>query len=178
MIKFSLVVDQADDREVRPLEQNQVDSAHAASKARMGDYPRLEEDVTPEQLAALRALFSSGTPPYVDLAVWEPYGRRIQRKLLFSGQVLNAQGILHTVQLHGPPTVCEWQACWAIFKTGAIMLQELSPSTLNLWEKVDTNYAARYGPETWVLIHHSAGAHVSCAPRRRCSKVPGDCSWR
>ena len=115
MIKFSSVVHQADDREVRPLEQNQVDSACAVNKARMGDYPRPEEDVTPEQLAALRALFSSGAPPYVDLAVWEPYGRRIQRKLRFSGQVLVAQGILHTVQLYGPPTVCEWQACWAIF---------------------------------------------------------------
>ena len=35
MINFSSVVDQADDREVRPLEQNQVDSAYAVSEARM-----------------------------------------------------------------------------------------------------------------------------------------------
>ena len=178
MIKFSSVVHQADDREVRPLEQNQVDSACAVNKARMGDYPRLEEDVTPEQLAALRALFSSGAPPYVDLAVWEPYGRRIQRKLRFSGQVLVAQGILHTVQLYGPPTVCECRLAGLSFKkkkqkNGAIMLQELSPSSLNLCEKVVTNNAARYGPETWALIYNSAGAHVSCAPRRRCSS-----SWR
>ena len=59
MIKFSTVVVQADDREVRPLEQNQVDSAYAVCKARMGNCPRPEEDVTVEQLAALRALFSS-----------------------------------------------------------------------------------------------------------------------
>ena len=45
MIKFSSVVDQADDREVRPLERNQVDSAYAVHKARVGDNPRPEEDV-------------------------------------------------------------------------------------------------------------------------------------
>ena len=32
--------------------------------------------VTPEQLAALRALLSSGDPPYVDLAVCGPFGHR------------------------------------------------------------------------------------------------------
>ena len=107
----------------------------------MGDYPRPEEDVTPEQLAALSALFSSGAPPFVDLAVWCPYGRRIQRELRFSGQVLGASGVLHTLQLYGPPTVCGWQACWAIFKTGAITRQELSPPTLDLWEKTVTSFA-------------------------------------
>ena len=84
--------------------------------------------------------------------LWEPYGRRIQRKLRFSGQVPGAQGVLQTVQLYGPPTVCEWQACWAISKTGAIMLQELSPSTLDMWEKMVTNYAGRYGAETWAFF--------------------------
>ena len=59
------------------------------------------------------------------------------------------------MQLYEPPTVCEWQACWAILKTGAIVLQELSPSTLDLWEKVVTNYAGRYGLETWALIYQA-----------------------
>ena len=133
MIKLSSVVDQADDREVRLLEQGK--SIYAVFKQRMGDYPRPEEDVTPEHLAALRALFSNGAPPYVDLAVWGPYGRRIQRKLRFSGQVLGASGVLHAAQLYGPPSVCEWQACWAIFQTGAIMLEVLSAATLDLWER-------------------------------------------
>ena len=143
MIKLSSVVNQADDREVRLLEQAQVDAAYAVFKERMGDYPRPEEDVTPEQLAALRALFSSGAPPYVDLAVWGPYGRRTQRKLRFSGQVLGANGVLHAAQLYGPPSVCEWQACWAIFPTGAIMLEVPWAATLDLWEKTVTNYAGR-----------------------------------
>ena len=51
MIKLSSVVVQADDREVRLLEQ--AKSIYAVFKHRMGDYPRPEEDVTPEQLAAL-----------------------------------------------------------------------------------------------------------------------------
>ena len=137
MIKLSSVVDQADDREVRPLDQAQVESAYAVYKVRMGDYPRPEEDVTPEQLAGLRSLFSSGAPPYVDLA---------------GGSL--ARYWVPTVYSHSA-TVCDWQACWAIFKTSAIMLQELSPSTLDLWEKMVTTYAGKYGAEAWALIYQA-----------------------
>ena len=44
MIELSLVV--GDGREVRSVERAQVEPAYAAYKARMGDYPRPEEDVT------------------------------------------------------------------------------------------------------------------------------------
>ena len=143
-------------------------------RQKMGDYPRPEEDVTPEQLAALRALFVGSAavrgPDSVG-TVWGPYGHRIQRKLRFSGQVLGAQGVLQTVQLYGPPTVCEWQTCcWAIFKTGSIVLQELSPSTLDLWEKVVTNHASRYGPETWALIYQ---AEVTARLEHMCRRRDG-----
>ena len=77
MINLSSVVEQADDRKVRPLEQAQVDSAYAVYKGRIGDYPRPEEDVTPEQVATLRAPFSSGSLPHVELSMWGPYGRRL-----------------------------------------------------------------------------------------------------
>ena len=110
MIELSSVV--GDGREVRSVERAQVESAYAAYKARIGDYPRPEEDVTLGQLAALRALLSSGAPLYVDLAVWGPFGHRIQRKLGVSGQVLCANGVLRTVQLYGQPSVSGWQARW------------------------------------------------------------------
>ena len=84
-----------------------------------------------------------------------PYGRRIQRKLRLSGQVLGASGVLHAAQLYGPPSACEWQVCWAIFQTGAIMLEVLSAATLDLWEKTVTNYAGRYDAEAWALIYQT-----------------------
>ena len=153
MIELSSVV--GDGREVRSVERAQVESAYAAYKARIGDYPRPEEDVTLEQLAALRALLSSGAPLYVDLAVWGPFGHRIQRKLGVSGQVLCANGVLRTVQLYGQPSVSGWQARWAIFKTAAVMLWELWPATQDFWEFMVTNHAGRYGATAWAFIHHA-----------------------
>ena len=35
------------------------------------------------------------------------------------------------------------------------MLQELSASTLDLWEKMVTNYAGRCGAEAWTLIYQA-----------------------
>ena len=58
LCKLSLVVDQVEDRETQPLEQAQLETAYPVYKVRMGD-PRQPGDGTLEQLAALRALFSS-----------------------------------------------------------------------------------------------------------------------
>ena len=154
-IKLSTIVDQANDLEIEPLAVADVEAAYAAYRAKMGDTPRPEEDLTPEQLGGLKALFASGAPPYVDLAVWGPFGRRIQKKLKLTGLVMTSGGTLQQAQLFGPPSVEEWQAGFAIFRTGAIMLEEISPATLGLWVKVITGYAARYGPEVWALVYQT-----------------------
>ena len=112
-------------RRSRKSVQPQDESAYAAYQARTGDYPRPEEDVTPEQLAALRAPFLSGGPLFVDLAVWGPFGHRIQRKLRLSGQTLGANSVFRTFLLCSLLSVFEWHAGWAILKTGATMLQVL-----------------------------------------------------
>ena len=138
MVKLSLVVDQADDREVRPLEQNQVDSAYPVHKMRMGDYPRQEEDDTPTQ----------------------PRQRSWQR----SGRCFRGSTGVRSTQtmILGPGFGCrrrthEWQACWAVVKTGAIRPEELSPSMLDRWEKMVTNYTGRHEAEGWVLIYQGRG---------------------
>ena len=77
---MSTIVDQASDLEAQLMQQTDVDRAYRVYRDRLGDYPRPEEDITPEQLAGLKALFATGAPPYVDFAVWGPFGRRIQKK--------------------------------------------------------------------------------------------------
>jgi len=154
-IKLSTVVDQANDLEIEPMSSDSVESAYATYRLKMGDNPRPEEDVTPEQLAGLRALFASGAPPYVDLAIWGPFGRRIQKKLRLNGLILSSAGTLHQAQLYGPPNIEEWLAGFAVYRTGAIMLGQITPATLDLWVKVITNYAYRYGPEVWALIYQT-----------------------
>ena len=53
--------------------------------------------------------------------------------------------MLRTVQLYCPPTISEWQGGWAFFKTGATMLEELSPAALYVWKKILADKVQRPG---------------------------------
>ena len=68
-IKMSTIVDQANDNEVQIMPQLQVSEAYDTYRAKLGDFPRPEEDVTPEQLSGLHELYKSKSALYVDLAV-------------------------------------------------------------------------------------------------------------
>ena len=97
----------------------------------------------------------------MDLAVWGPFGHRIKRKLRLSGQTLGANSVFRTFLLCGFLSVFEWQAGWAIFKTGASMLQVLRV-------KMATNYAGRCGVEAWALTHQAdVGARLEHMSRVR-----------
>jgi len=154
-IKLATVVDQAHDGETLELSQQNVADAYDRYRNSQGGEPRPEEDLTGDQLAALKSLFDSGAPPYVDLAVWGPFGRRIQKKLKMSGLVMGADGQLHMSLLYGPPSVEEWVAGWTVFKTGAIMLGTITPSTCDHWAKMVVGYARTYGPALWPLVYQA-----------------------
>ena len=155
MIKMATVIDQGSDREIVPLCQKDVDNYYAIYRARMGHDPRPEEDITTEQLSGLKALFVSGAAPYVDLAIWGPFGHRTQRRLKLSGLILGADGVLQHVQFFGPPNVESWTSGFAVFRTGCIMLEEISLSTLALWSALVADYAARYGNTIWALLYQT-----------------------
>ena len=154
-IKLATVVDQTNDSEVVALPEEEVESCYKHYSDRVGEVPLPEEDISVEQLAGLKALFKTGASPYVDLAVFGPFGCRIASKLKFSGLLMGADGELHVIQLYGPPNVDEWVAGFTVFKTGAVMLQQLSPWTCDLWIKTVVAYAKRYGPEVWALLYQT-----------------------
>jgi len=154
-VKLATCVDQANDMEATRMSPQDVTAAYERYKSCQGDVPRPEEDLTTEQLTGLKALFDSGQVPYVDLAVWGPYGRRIQKKLKLSGFIMGANGQLQHAQLFGPPCVEEWVKGFAVFKTGAIMLGELSPAVCDHWMKMIVDYTRRYGPSVWPMIYQA-----------------------
>ena len=155
MIKMSTIVDQGSDREVAPLAEDKVEAYYAIYRKQMGHNPRPEEDITMEQLSGLKALFASGAAPYVDLSIWGPYGHRTQRKLKLSGLVLGPDGVLQPIQIYGPPNFESYAAGFAVFRTGCIMLEEITLSTLALWQDTILKYSSRYGPSVWTLIYQT-----------------------
>ena len=153
-IKLATVIDQTNDAEVGAMPEADVEEAYRHYSDRVGEVPLPEEDISVEQLAGLKALFKTAAP-YVDLAVFGPFGCRIASKLKFSGLLMGADGELHVVQLYGPPNVDEWVAGFTVFKTGAVMLKQMSPWTCDLWIKTVVAYAKRYGPEVWALLYQT-----------------------
>ena len=154
-VKLATCVDQANDMEATLMTPDEKVAAYDRYKTSQGDVPRPEEDLTDEQLAGLRALYRSGQVPYVDLAVWGPFGRRIQKKLKLSGLIMGANGSLQQSQLFGPPCLEEWIAGFTVFKTGSVMLGELTPSVCDHWMKNIAEYARRYGPSVWPMIYQA-----------------------
>jgi len=154
-IKLATIVDQQNDAEADELSEMDVAAAYQRYRTSQGADPRPEEDLTKDQLAGLSCLYKSGSPPYVDLAVWGPYGRRLQKRLKMTGLIMGANGKLEQQQLYGPPNVDEWVAGWTVFKTGSIMLGHMTPATCDHWSKMVLNYAKMYGPSVWPLIYQS-----------------------
>ena len=108
-----------------------------------------------EQLATLHALFTSGRVPYTDFAVWGPFQHRIQRKLKLKGVRINGSGEITQIELFGPPDHEAWQECYAVFRTGAIMLNQITPARLDRYRKTIRRYSERYGKTCWPIIYQA-----------------------
>ena len=154
-IKLLAVINQDDDCDVDILDETTVANAYSKYVKRIGAFPRAEEELSQEQLTGLHALFKSGRAPYVDMAVWGPYHHRLQRKRRLKGVRLNQLGEIQTVELMGPSDFEAWRECYAVFKVGAIMFEEISPARLDAYEKHIRNYHERYGRDCWALIYQA-----------------------
>eukprot|EP00971_Amphidinium_carterae_P294964 5857002-Amphidinium_carterae.1 len=89
----------------------------------MGAHPVPQEEVTADQLTAIKALLDEGLPPYVDMAVWRPYGLRMQKKIAFHTAMLTPGGSLRRTELRGPSNFSEWQESFRLLKTALISLR-------------------------------------------------------
>ena len=87
-LKMSAIVDQTLDAEVQPLEHAEVTNMYQSYQAKYGAAPSPESEPTADQLAAVRQLVSSGSSPYIDMAVYGPQGLRRLRKLTFASYSL------------------------------------------------------------------------------------------
>ena len=154
-VKMTQVADQMCEDEHEVLDPVRVKEAYDRYQAKTGDYPAPDEELTAEQLTCLAARFRLQQPPYVDFGVWGPHGQRIQRKVKFKGVRLEADGTIGTIEINGPPTFAAWSLCYAIFKTGCVMLGEISLARLDCYSKLIQRYHDRYGSAVWAIIYQA-----------------------
>lgn len=71
------------------------------------------------------------------------------------GMRFAANGGIMPVEMHGPMDYESWRECYVVFRTGAIMLEEMSPSRLDNYEKLVRRYSERYGKQCWPIIYQA-----------------------
>ena len=154
-IKMASVINQGDDNEVDILDTNAITQAYAEYKAKTGTYPSEDEELSVEQISGLKDIFDNNRPPYTDFAVFGPYHHRIQKKIKMKGIRLSPAGEITTTEMYGPPDYEAWRECYLVFRTGCIMLAQISPARLDNYEKQIRRLSLRYGKFSWALIYQA-----------------------
>ena len=99
--------------------------------ATVGGWPPEEEDPTIEQLSALqKRITTQETAPYVDFAIYVPFGHRALKASKFRTYVLTSTGYA-TKELPSPATYNQWRICYRLLRTSLIMLDTAGLASLH-----------------------------------------------
>ena len=152
VLKMSNVLDQADDSEVVPAPQGDIDRWMAAYVAVMGAPPPEEEEPSEAQLSAVnKRVHHLSQAPYCDFGVFQPFGRKTMRTLKFRTYLPVGDGSYVLRELPGPQNFQQWLLSWRVFRTCALMLDIASLASLHAYEKCIERLVVQW-PSAWGLI--------------------------
>ena len=149
--KLSAVLDQNDDRTYAALSLEARIQLRANHLAATGGPPPVGKDPSSDQLAAMMARLERNEPPYADFAIFQPHGRRLVKFHKFDAQIF-VQGTLQSQRLKGPSSFPAWQNCWAVFRATMISLSEVSPATLDGYERGLAQLVSLH-PTQWGIVY-------------------------
>jgi len=142
MVAYESTVDQTDrESEVEIMNSNDVTAAYEEYNKKLGSgivgappvMPHPDEELTIEQLTALRALVASDAPPSVDFSVWRPHANRHKKILALHGLHIGLDGAIVLAEIKGPANIEEWLASWRIVKVACLMLKMLSTAAADTY---------------------------------------------
>ena len=152
VLKMSSLVDQTDESELLPPDNAQVQAWLQKYILLMGGPPEEEEEPTASQLAGLhKRVVVLKQAPYTDFGVWMPFGRRALKLQKFRVYTPFGDGTFLMKEMPGPQNLQQWQACWRVFKTAALMLGIVSLTALLNYEKMVERLVVQW-PAAWGLI--------------------------
>ena len=136
----------------------------------IGGWPPEEEDPTLEQLSALsKRIEIQDTAPYVDFAIFVPYGQKALKASKFRSFVLTASGYI-AKELPGPANFAQWRTCYRLLKTALLMLDAVGLASLQAYEN-NMERLARSFPSCWHLIYSADEVARSAQANRVRSKI-------
>ena len=136
-VRLATTVDQACDAEIQLLSRAEIAARRDRLKLVLSGDPLDVHNFSDAQISAFSKKMDTGAPPYVDFAIWGPYGNRTERRCKFEANFRDTQGNWKTVELPGPADFTAWEASWEVFKSAAIAENVASLATL-------TRYAAEF----------------------------------
>ena len=148
--KKAEVLDQLDDGTYEPIDKDTRKKMRREHLEVTGGKPMQAARPTSEQLAALRARIAEGRAPYVDFAVFGPFGARLAKMRKYEAQIF-VDGRLETRIVKGPSDYDHWAACWRVFRSAMIMLGEASPQVLDDYAEGIRQLATLF-PRDWGVI--------------------------
>ena len=149
-LKMSTVLDQHDTSEFEVLTDKKRAELRANHHNMCGGPAPDGARPSSEQLAAMLSRLSKGKSPYADFAVFQPHGGRLAMHHKFDAQIF-VGGELTTRHLKGPINFASWKACWAVFRATMISLVEISPATLDDYERGIGQLVTLF-PQHWGII--------------------------
>ena len=155
-IKLSSVIDPCLDIETSVITPNIISDMFIRFKNLYGKEPGPEHEPTVEQLTGVNDLIQSGANPYVDFAIFGPFGRRSSRKLTFVSHVFSAlTGEWRKQELPGPNSFEDWLKCWMVYRTTLMLLDITPPEPLVAYAEHVRSLASEFGPSCWFLIYQA-----------------------
>jgi hypothetical protein len=154
-IKIGKILDQKLGEEITYLPNPDLQAMYSRYIRIMEEKPASELAVTTEQLTALKHILDSGRVPYADFAVWGPHMIRFLKRKALEGAVFDAKGVLHAVEMYGPPTIDSWTQCYNCLETAFIMLDTVSRPNISAYRKHVANLAVQFGPKVWHLLYQT-----------------------
>ena len=152
VLKMSSLIDQADDSELLPPSNAELNKWHQNYVAIMGSQPDEAEEPSPNQLAALfKRVYVNDHPPYCDFGVWLPFERKMSKAHRFRVFTPLGDGSFLQKDLPGPASFQAWMASWRVFKTACLMLNVATLSSLETYSRHMEKLVLQW-PTAWGLI--------------------------
>ena len=156
--KMNTVVNQATDVELVTLDGKSIAGAYATYRAVFGTVPPPDEELTVEQLTAVKTMIDADMVPYVDFAVWGAHGGRLMRKLKLHGNTFTHDGTLQPIEVSGPPSFDHWLSSYLCLRTALVSWQVVDLGRVDAYARLIGRYVARY-EGSWFQIYQ---ADVRC----------------
>lgn len=154
-VKLSLVMDQGDETEVKLLNPANIRTMIADWRELENDgedpLEEEEEEATGDQLTALDYRLKQGAMPFVDFAVWRPFGARFGRLLKFVDYFPQPKEGFVTKEINGPVSFEEWKKSWRVFVFAMVVIGAASRSRLTKYELRIQKLHETY-PKFWWII--------------------------